>query len=163
MKAKEFNDCLNDIRNIECFNKIYKEYYPIIIKFVVRHFNDVNLGKDIAHDIFTDLLQRKIDYVKNPNAYIFTAAHNLAIKYKKGNERISLEDSEKAHSVFDAFDKTEINFAIQQLNDEEKEIIELKWLFGYELKEIAEMKGCSLFGIQKRHQRILKKLQKILR
>ncbi len=162
MKAKEFNDCLNDIRNVECFNKIYKEYYPLIIKFVVRHFNDVNLGKDIAHDIFTDLLQRKIDYVKNPNAYIFTAAHNLAIKYKSENGNISLENNE-TYSVFDAFDKTEINFAIQRLSGEEREIIELKWLFGYDLKEIAEMKGCSLFGIQKRHQRILKKLRKILK
>ena len=163
MNAKEFNDCLNDIHNKECFNKIYEEYYPIIIKFIVRHFNDVDLGKDIAHDIFTDMLQRKIDYVKNPNAYIFTAAHNLAVKYKKKDERLSIEDCESIYSIFDAFDKAEINFAINKLNNEEKDIIELKWLFGYDLKEIAQMKGYSLFGLQKRHQRILKKLQAILK
>lgn len=161
MKSKEFNELIKNIHNKSCFEKLYKEYYPIIVKFIVRHFNDVNLAKDIAHDIFTDFLKREIDYIENPNAYIFTAANNLALKYKKRSQKF-VEITE-IHSIFEAYDKTEINFAIQKLDIEERDIIELKWLFGYSLKEIAKMKGYSLFALQKRHQRILKKLNNFLK
>lgn len=111
MKSKEFNELIKNIHNKSCFEKLYKEYYPIIVKFIVRHFSDVNLAKDIAHDIFTDFLKREIDYIENPNAYIFTAANNLALKYKKRNQKFV--DYNEIHSVFEAYDKTEINFAIQ--------------------------------------------------
>ena len=160
MNEKEFNELLKNIHNEECFKKIYNEFYPIIVKFVVSRFSDEELAKDVAHDIFTDLLKRDFQYIHEPKSYIIRASKNLALKdviKKKRNTK--LDDCDSYYFITDIYDQSEINELLKKLNKEDREIIELKWFHGYTLKEIADMKGYSLFSLQKRHQRILKKLK----
>ncbi len=162
MDAKEFNELLKNIHNKECFKKIYNEFYPIIVKFVVSRFSDKELAKDIAHDIFADFLRKDFHYINEPKSYIIGASKNLALKYiKNKNCNINLDDCDSYYFITDIYDQGEISELLKNLNKEDREIIELKWFHGYTLIEIADMKGYSLFSLQKRHQRILKKLKQI--
>lgn len=163
MDAKEFNELLKNIHNKECFKRIYNEFYPIIVKFVVSRFRDEELAKDIAHDIFTDFLRKDFHYINKPKSYIIGASKNLALKHiKKQKRNIKLDDCDSYHFITDIYDDGEIKELLSKLSDEEREIIELNWLQNYTLKEIAKMKGYSLFSLQKRHQRILKKLERFI-
>lgn len=162
MNAKEFNELLKNIHKKECFDKIYKEYYPMIIKFTISRYANEEIAKDVAHDIFTDFLRKDFQYINDPKSYIFAAGKNLALKYiKKENKNINLDDCDSYHFITEFYDNSEIKELLSKLDNEEREIIELKWFQGYSLKEIAEIKGFSLFSIQKKHQRILKKLEKL--
>ncbi len=162
MDAKEFNELLKNIHKKECFIKLYKEFYPIIVKFVISRFSDEELAKDIAHDIFTDFLKKDFHYICKPKSYIIGASKNLALKHiKQEKENIKLDDFDTYYFITDIYGNIEIKELLKKLDNEEREIIELKWFHGYTLAEIAKMKGCSLFSLQKRHQRILKKLKQI--
>ena len=162
MDAKEFNKLLRNIHNNECLKRIYEEFYPIIVKFIISNFSNMDLAKDVAHDVFMELINNDYEYIRDPKSYILRTAKNIAIKYTKNEKNnTGIDESQPYYFITDIYDKIEINNRLSKLEAGEREIIELKWFHGYNLKEIAEMKGCSLFAMQKKHQRILKKLEEL--
>ncbi|MCH5152256.1 MAG: sigma-70 family RNA polymerase sigma factor [Clostridiales bacterium] len=158
MKAKEFNKLLKAINLEHNFNKIYVEYYPLIVRYTNYLYRGRKIGKDVAQEIFTYFLTHEnLPYVNHPTAWIKTLCKNIGSKHI--NTDVQLDESIIATTVNEQVPLKEI---IEILPSDEKEIIELKYIHGFTLKEIAEIKKRSYTAVLKHHYRILKKLEKFL-
>ena len=72
MTVELFNDLLKNIRQEECFEQLYTEFYPQLIKISMHLYGNLNDAEDIAQEIFAYLLSHKISsYVENPNAWFY--------------------------------------------------------------------------------------------
>lgn len=159
MKAREFNKLLKEIKIEQNFKKIYVEYFPLIIEYTNYIYRGRNIGKDVAQEIFTYILTHDVlPYVKKPTAWIKALCRNIGSKYI--NTDVELIENLVATTV------SEQDSPLQELTkilpSDEKEIIELKYKYGFSLKEIAEIKNRSYSAVLKQHYRILKKLEKYL-
>ena len=38
------------------FEKVFKQYYPLLVAFIERHVGDVTLAQDLAQDVFLSLI-----------------------------------------------------------------------------------------------------------
>lgn len=158
MKAKEFNKLLKAINLEHNFNKIYVEYYLLIVKYTNYLYRGRKIGKDVAQEIFTYLLTHEdIPYIKYPTAWIKTLCKNIGSKHI--NADVPLDENTVATTVIEQEPLKEI---IEILPSNEKEIIELKYIHGFSLKEIAAIQSRSYSAVLKHHYRILKKLEKFL-
>lgn len=158
MKAKEFNKLLKSIKLEQNFSKIYVEYYPLIVKYTNYVYRGRKIGKDVAQEIFSYLLTHDdLPYVKHPTAWIKTLCKNIGSKYI--NADVQLDENIVAATVNE---QEPLKDLIEILPSDEKEIIELKYIHGFTLKEIADIQSRSYSAVLKQHYRILKKLEKFL-
>ena len=158
MKASEFNKLLKGIKLEQNFNKIYAEYYPLIVKYTQYVYRGKQIGKDVAQEIFSYLLTHEdIPYVKNPSAWIRALCRNIGSKYI--NTDLPLDENFVATATAE---QGYLKDLIEILPSDEQEIIQLKYIYGFSLKEIAEIKNRSYGAVLKQHYRILRKLEKCL-
>lgn len=159
MTTAEFNYLLQNLRDKDCFEKFYCECYPLISKYSQYLFGSKNLDGDIAQDIFKYLFSHEnVPYVKNYRAWLFALCRNNGNKYlSKGD--VVLEENAPYTSFTETYDCGELDAILSLLKPDEREIVELKHLVGFSLKEIADIKARSYFAVLKQHDRIMKKLK----
>ncbi len=63
------------------------------------------------------------------------------------------------NQIFHRLDLQKLREAMQQLNDEERRLIELYYWDGMTMQEIADVFGISKMAVSKRHQKILDKMR----
>lgn len=63
------------------------------------------------------------------------------------------------NQIFHRLDLQKLREAMQQLNDEERRLIEMYYWDEMTMQEIAEMFGISKMAVSKRHQKILDKMR----
>lgn len=161
MTTKEFNFLLQNIKVEDNFKKLYLECLPQIIKYSNYIFMGQKLGRDIAQDIFTYLLScTSMPYVRHTRAWLYALCKSHGLKYVSNNT--VLEDDAPYVSIVDKYDNIDLEFLIKQLDAEEREIVELKYISGFSLKEIAIIKNRAYSAVLKQHFRILRKLEKKL-
>lgn len=161
MNSKKFNKLINSITDEICFRELYNEYYDIIIKYALYIYKSITIAEDIAQEFFEYLLTHKINsYIEKPNAWIYAIVKNQYSKYS--TPHIPLNESLYYNSILDDELTTEIKLALDKLPAEDKEIIIMKWFYGFSLIDIALIKNRSKEAVWKQHQRSLKKLKKLL-
>ena len=67
------------------YEKIYKLYFPKVIKFIVGFVKDIDTSKDIAQAVFIILLKKYSLFkdVSDFDSYLFKIVKNEVIKYMK--------------------------------------------------------------------------------
>lgn len=161
MNSKKFNKILQNIKEEDCFNELYNEYYDVIVRYALYVYKNLSIAEDIAQEIFEYLLTHKINtYIQQPNAWIYAIIKNKYSKYTTPN--IPLNENLYYNSKTDDELTIEIKLALNKLPDEDKEIIIMKWFYGLSLLDIATIKNRSKEAVWKQHQRSLKKLKKLL-
>lgn len=159
MKTEEFNYILHDLKEENNFRTFYGECYPIIIKYSYYLFGNKKIAKDISQDIFHYLFSHEsLPYVRSPRAWLFTLCKNFGYKYL--NKEVASDEIVSRQSIADDYSSAELSEILNLLNDEEREIIELHHISGFSLKEIAKLKNKTYAAVLKRHNRIIKELQK---
>lgn len=63
------------------------------------------------------------------------------------------------NQIFHRLDLQKLREAMQQLNDEERRLIEMYYLDEMTMQEIADVFGISKMAVSKRHQKILDKMR----
>ncbi len=63
------------------------------------------------------------------------------------------------NQIFHRLDLQKLREAMQQLNDEERRLIEMYYWDGMTMQEIADVFGISKMAVSKRHQKILDKMR----
>lgn len=63
------------------------------------------------------------------------------------------------NQIFRRLDLRKLREAMQQLNDEERRLIEMYYWDGMTMQEIADVFGISKMAVSKRHQKILDKMR----
>lgn len=161
MTVELFNELLKNIRQEECFEQLYTEFYPQLIKISMSLYGNINDAEDIAQEIFAYLISHEVKtYVENPNAWFYALC-----KYngqKLFNKEVPINENIDYSTPDNQFISLNMRTALSKLSKEEADIIILFWFCGYSLDEISKTLRKSYAAVAKQHERAKEKLKKFL-
>jgi RNA polymerase sigma-70 factor (ECF subfamily) len=161
--------------NPRCFEPLYKRYYEQIVKFVYHRIENKEEAFEITSQVFYKALENLQKY-KNQgvpfSAWLFRIANNeLNARFKKNKKTaIIILDNEGfaglklgiEESTSDHLDKALFE-ALNQLNIDEMELIDMRFFEKRPFKEIADILEISESNCKMRLYRIIEKLRLILK
>ena len=167
MNNDELAQYLDAIRNGDriAFEKLYHDLRTPIFTIINRITWDRAISEDILQEFFVKLFLSPPANLKNPRAYIFQIARNLAIdSLRKQNPDVSLDEiPETMHRPLDDFQlQMDIDDALKSIPTQECEIVTLHVIGGLTFREIADVTGIPSGTAKWKYQKAIKKLQKII-
>lgn len=163
-------------RDPQKFAALYDKYFDQIYRYVYRRVSDKEMVHDLVSQTFYDALSHMDRYEWRGysfSAWLYKIAHNNVLKWYRDHGRLKTVDIEEGYRakdqtvdvVRDAEQgelKDEIAIVMDQLEDEDREIIRLKFFEEVSNTEIAEIMGLSANHIGVKVFRALKKVKEIL-
>jgi len=145
----------------EAFGQFYDLYVTRIYRFIFFKINSVSDAQDITSEVFLKLWQCVKDGkdIKNLNAFTYTIARNSVIDFYRQNnkaeeqlkeEHTNIPDNDKdllKQQIMDS-ELSDVLKGIENLKDEYKEVIILKYLDELSISEIAQVLGRSKGAIR---------------
>ncbi len=159
------------------FADLYHLYHNKIFLFILKRVEDEASAKDITSNTFVKafLNIKKFTYKGySISSWLFRIAineMNTFFKQKSKQRVISIEQTGLSRIIEDIQDHDQSYFkceenslvmALDQLNDTELMLIELRFFEKLSFKEIGDIVGCTENNAKVKGYRILKKLKKIL-
>jgi RNA polymerase sigma-70 factor (ECF subfamily) len=159
------------------FTELYDKYFDRIYRYVFRRTSG---NRNIAHDITSQTFLDALGHIKQfewqgfPfSSWLYKIAHNNVIKYYKKsarNNNVSLENaflvSDEKQNTKDKAENSiasdQINKMMEHLDEEEREILRLKFFEGVSNVEIADILGLSVSNVGVKVFRTLKKAKSLL-
>ena len=162
-------------KNNTAFAELYNELKTPIYTIINRIVWDRQASQDIMQEVFLKLyLSPPSPSIKNPRAYIFQMARNLAIdntrKALQSQQYLSLDSPEienTAHSPSDDLPlrmdtRIDIESALKRITAPECQIVTLHLIGELKFREIAEIMSMPLGTVLWRYQKAIEKLRKLL-
>jgi len=148
----------------EIYNRLKTPMYTIILRIT----RDKSLSEDILQEVFVKLFLSPPVTAKNPRAYLFQMARNLAVdgvRQRQGAPPCAgLDDAE--HLVYrpaeDLSKKMDIEAALQTLPPLDCQIVSLHVNGAFTFREIAGMMGMPLGTALWRYHRAIGRLRSLL-
>ncbi|WP_022819340.1 RNA polymerase sigma factor [Fusobacterium russii] len=142
------------------FDNIFEEYFDKVYYKVLSIVKNSDDAEDISQEVFMSVYKNLNKFRKESNIYtwIYRIAINKTYDFfkKKKNE---LEINEEVLLIADEFN-SDTNILLQEklnlISEKEREIIILKDIYGYKLKEIADMKNMNLSTVKSIYYKALK-------
>lgn len=149
----------------DAFTQLYHDLKQPVFTIIYRIVQNQTTAEDLTQDLFVKLFVSPPDStVKNPRAWIFQAAHNLAIDALRKTQPANIDDvtlaSEEHMNVIVI--KTDLERAIATLTYTEREILSLPANGGLGFSDIARITGQSLSAVYRSYRKTLKTLQTLL-
>ncbi len=141
------------------FDSVYQELRVPVFTVIYRITQDRMLAEDVMHDLFMKLFQASNPTrIKNPRAWTFRIARNLAIDSVRktkadvlpedlADDRMPLEDS--------VVERTIVEAALRRLTLEEREIVTLHVNAGLKFREIADITETPLGTVLWKYQKAI--------
>lgn len=154
------------------FILLYEKYKNLVIWIALKHLgNNMHLAEECLQETFMYIAKNfsKISEVESPSTkkYIVTIADAYAIKiFHKENKFATLQSEFKNlddETDFNSFEATELKSAIHKLPEKERNILWLKYVYGYKSKEIAEIYDMNDALVRKTIQLAKQHLKKIMK
>lgn len=154
----------------EALARICEHFYPKVLKFM--HYR---VGPSQAEDLTGEVFLKVMKAIGTQNgkfeAWLFKIARNVIIdkvRYDRVRPEVEMpEDSEKW--VTDGKDGTgkidaamDIDYALARLNEEQRELLTMKFLLGLDNKEISEITGKNAGAVRAMQFRALSALRDVM-
>ena len=149
------------------FEQIYLQYKGLMFHVAFQILHNEQDAEDAVHQAFVKIAEniRKIDQPVCPktHGYVVTIVENKAIdQYRKQHKHPSAELNEKIQGIEPDFEGvTDLAKCILKLPPRYREMILLRYHYGYTVREIARMMDISLVSANQLNQRAKKKLKKL--
>lgn len=159
-------------KDISCFEALYNKYYESIFRYVHRQTDDEDETADIVSRVFLNAIKALHKYENRGlpfGAWLFKIASNETNKFFRGqkNRLLSIETS-KLNLIMecDQLEEDEdrlrvVNQLVNQLEDDEIKILELKFFESKNFKEIAFVLNKKESAVKMRMYRSLNKLKEL--
>lgn len=142
------------------FDNVFEEYFDKVYYKVLSIVKNSDDAEDISQEVFMSVYKNLNKFREESNIYtwIYRIAINKTYDFfkKKKNE---LEINEEVLLIADEFN-SDTNILLQEklslISEKEREIIILKDIYGYKLKEIADMKNINLSTVKSIYYKALK-------
>ena len=71
------------------FERLFKEYFKPLVNFANKFLNDIDAAKEIVHDAFVRLWERRaeIDVNKSVKSYIYRSVQNRCLNYIRDHKK----------------------------------------------------------------------------
>ena len=156
----------------DAFGQFYDLYVTRIYRFIFFKINSVAYAQDITSEVFLKLWQyiREGRDIKNLNALTYMIARNMVIDFYRQNSKIEDPISEDHNNIADDqkdllrqqimdSELSDVLKGIENLKDEYKEVIILKYLDELSHSEIAEVLNKSNGSVRVLLYRAIKALK----
>lgn len=162
--------------DVKGFEELVLEYKNVLIYFLNRYVQDLNIAEDIAQDAFVDVYVYKERYNGKTSfkTYLFTIGRNKAIDYIRKNKHmqytvdieeqteISSEENELIDYVIQNENKGLIAHALGSMKEEYARVLILIDFEDFSYKEAANILGKTTSQVKVLVHRARKSLRKIL-
>ncbi|ATV71127.1 MAG: RNA polymerase sigma factor [Fusobacterium sp.] len=142
------------------FDNIYEEYFDRVYYKVLSVVKNDDDAEDICQETFISVYKNLSKFREESNIYtwIYRIAINKTYDFFK-KRKIEFEINDDVLSLpedvnFDT--KVILQEKLKLISDKEREIVILKDIYGYKLKEIAEMKNMNLSTVKSVYYKALK-------
>ena len=142
------------------FDNIYEEYFDRVYYKVLSVVKNDDDAEDICQETFISVYKNLSKFREESN--IYTWIYRIAINktydfFKKRKLEFEINDDVLSLPEDINFDtKVILEEKIKLISEKEKEIVVLKDIYGYKLKEIAEMKNMNLSTVKSVYYKALK-------
>ena len=142
------------------FDNIYEEYFDRVYYKVLSVVKNDDDAEDICQETFISVYKNLSKFREESN--IYTWIYRIAINktydfFKKRKLEFEINDDVLSLPEDINFDTKEIlEEKLKLISEKEKEIVVLKDIYGYKLKEIAEMKNMNLSTVKSVYYKALK-------
>jgi RNA polymerase sigma factor (sigma-70 family) len=151
------------------FIETFDQFGDAIFRFCVVKVSDVELAEDMTQEVFTRYWQyvRDEKEITNARAFLYTIAGNLAKDWYKKKKSVSLEQNiEAGLAVPDRGLNQEVLSeykaalgAMEAMEDRDRQVLFLRFVEGFEPKQIAEMLDETPNAVSVRLNRAMVKLK----
>ncbi len=154
----------------EALDILIQKYYNDIYTYCYRRLGHKYDAQDITQEVFLHFCRNFDSYTHKGKCknYLYVIAHNLCVNAIQKKTPITLDDvgegslssNDVAVDRFEAADS--IKTALNTLQEEQKEVILLRFYHDLKLKDIAQIMNCGLSITKYRLGKGLKALSKLL-
>ncbi len=142
------------------FDNIYEEYFDRVYYKVLSVVKNDDDAEDICQETFISVYKNLSKFREESN--IYTWIYRIAINktydfFKKRKVEFEINDDVLSLPEDINFDtKVILQEKLKLISEKEREIVILKDIYGYKLKEIAEMKNMNLSTVKSVYYKALK-------
>ena len=142
------------------FDNIYEEYFDRVYYKVLSVVKNNDDAEDICQETFISVYKNLSKFREESN--IYTWIYRIAINktydfFKKRKLEFEINDDVLSLPEDINFDtKVILEEKLKLISEKEREIVILKDIYGYKLKEIAEMKNMNLSTVKSVYYKALK-------
>ncbi|PHH96897.1 RNA polymerase sigma factor [Fusobacterium nucleatum] len=142
------------------FDNIYEEYFDRVYYKVLSVVKNDDDAEDICQETFISVYKNLSKFREESN--IYTWIYRIAINktydfFKKRKLEFEINDDVLSLPEDINFDtKVILEEKLKLISEKEKEIVVLKDIYGYKLKEIAEIKNMNLSTVKSVYYKALK-------
>lgn len=145
------------------FDEIYDEYFDRVYYKIFSSVKNPEDAEDIAQEVFISVYKNLHKF--RADSKIYTWIYRIAINktydfFRK--KKIDLELNEEILNIADNEDiggSMIVEENLKKLSKEEREIVVLKDVYGYKLREISKMKDRNISTIKSIYYKALKNLE----
>ncbi len=153
---------------------LYQTYYPKIYSYAFLQMGDVQAAEDLASDVMLKMIESINSYRFRGlpfGAWVFRIARNRLIDlHRRRKRRGEVDLSETLTSTLAnpqalaerALDRGQLQVALKHLTDEQRQVIVLKFIEGFDNRSAGRIMGRSEGAIKSLQHRALGSLRRIL-
>lgn len=153
------------------FRLLYERYNKLVYWIAMQRLGNREKAEDCVQETFLYIANHleKVGEVdsKSTKCYVATIAEGKAISiYRKEVKHIAnlYDDGKMSVDItsFGLYDSAELSFAIDRLDDETRNMVYLRYVYGFTSKEIGSFYGISDALVRKKLQKGLGELKKFM-
>src|SRR3990172_1021528 len=153
---------------------LYQTYYPKIYNYAFLQMGDVQAAEDLASDVMLKMIEsiNRYRFRGLPfGAWVFRIARNRLIDlHRRRKRRGEVDLSETLASTLAnpqalaerALDRGQLQVALKHLTDEQRQVVVLKFIEGFDNRSAGQIMGRSEGAIKSLQHRALGSLRRIL-
>ena len=161
-------------KDISAFDRLYRRYYPRLLRFVLRIARRPDIAEDVINDVMMVVWRTAGDFAGRSRAS--TWIHGIAYRRtlqsiardRTRPETVTLDDADLVDTVTPediagtSMDRRRLQRMLGQLSASHRTVIELTYFYGYRYQEIAEVMGCPVDTVKTRMFHARAKLRDLL-
>ena len=157
----------------EALEELYLLHFDRIYSYLHLSVGNRHDAEDLTTQTFLKMLESigRFRWQSVPfSAWLFRIAHNLAIDHFRARRRVQTEDevpevagqeeSSAEQQAMDSLGQAGMLALIERLSPEQRQVLTLKFLFGFANAEVAEILGKTEGAVKSLQHRALATLQK---
>jgi RNA polymerase sigma-70 factor (ECF subfamily) len=139
---------------------IFDAYYPLLYRYIYHHVRHQQTAEDLTAEVFGRMLAQLADGRgprRHLRAWLYRVAHNLVIDESRRrvhrdhaplDERAVSNESDVATQAEAAIQRQQARAALEELTPRQRAVIILKFLEGYDNREIARILETSVGAVK---------------
>jgi RNA polymerase sigma-70 factor (ECF subfamily) len=158
----------------DAVRQLYETYYPKIYNYSFMQLGDVHTAEDLASDVMLKMIEsiHTFKFRGLPfGAWVFRIARNRLIDlHRRRKRRGEVDLSETLSTALAnpqvlaerALERGQLQVALKHLTDEQRQVIVLKFIEGFDNRSVGKIMGRSEGAIKSLQHRALGALRRIL-